>query len=130
LAQELSEAVMENDRMPNPPGESQASAMSPRASTSCTTDTAILAMDATSKRKGKRKGKGKGKKKQKSDFCELDKDLDNICSMCDLEYDDNEIDEEWIECSHCCRWMHSKCSGLTKDEVVNIGDAILTCPKC
>ena len=62
--------------------------------------------------KSKREGETK-KKKLKLIAKEQKIDLNNICVNCGFSYgdaDDPLLEESWVQCGKCTRWMHDACS--------------------
>jgi hypothetical protein len=114
LAAELAAAVLSSDSMPMPDAADQTGDL-PGAGE----DTSTVG----GKGKGKGKTSGAGKKRK---AC-----LENICVMCGVEYGECTVEETWIECDKCQRWVHWHCGGLEKQQADNMGDDDqFMCPKC
>ena len=70
----------------------------------------IIILNSPDKGKGKQKGK---KSKEACTSSECKDNQDNFCAVCNREY---VIDEEWIACDMCNRWLDRDCAGLREED--------------
>jgi hypothetical protein len=125
LADMLCSAITEAEQMSQKSDESQVAGTSTQS---------LSKVSAERKRKSSAphefepEGKGKGKGKATKQNLDKDVDLQNICVICQKDYNS---EEEWVECGKCKRWLDWPCSGLTQRQVQNMTeDDLFTCKQC
>ena len=86
------------------------------------------------KRKREEK-KTKQTKKRKYDHMPVDSPLAqrqsrDMCLECEMYYDNDTTEEEWIECESCGNWYHLSCAGMEGLTEAELREATFTCTSC
>ena len=89
------------------------------------------------KEKQERKRKREEKAKQKSKKARSSTSTPNpttpatvVCPECDVLYEDDESDDDWIECEVCHNWSHVVCVGLEFLTNAELDDTTYICDSC